>query len=297
MKTASRPGRRFATQALTLDEAEWDFGNSKTLPETEVEACYYYEFAREQFKSSPEWQERAASLERLMKSQSHGGFLEPCRDVWMVFFSVESAPEWQPMSLVLRPDFLTIPWLSRDLNERKAIVARLNEHLRQRQAWDAQNALQIVLERDAKTRYTVFHGSTKEEHCDPVTFASWAESQRDRFDPAWGNLEYGYFAVNWNLNDKRLLAAFATWLKVKRGDRRAREARGSNKKRQHLKALGAKRLLDAGFSAECALEHTQRQRPTAPSGSEPILQNAKSFSKAKLQTVPRVLARLFGPQK
>lgn len=105
--------------------------------------------------------------------------------------------------------------------------------------------------------------------------------------------EHGFFAINWNFTNGELESEFRKWLKEKRGTRDPSESkRGTNKMRQYLKALGAKRLLDAGLTVEQAMKHTAQ----FSKDSTALYDSERGWSKAKNETVPAVLQRLFSPR-
>jgi hypothetical protein len=125
-------------------------------------------------------------------------------------------------------------------------------------------------------------------------FFSWVLLDRSFHDET-DQREYGFFALNWNHTNGQLIDEFEKWLNEKRGDNRkaAASRQGESKPRLYLKALGAKRLLDSGFTVVDAMDFATR-----------ILGNDKGFycyesqwSRAKNEIVPAVLQTLFTAKK
>jgi hypothetical protein len=107
--------------------------------------------------------------------------------------------------------------------------------------------------------------------------------------------DYGFIAVNWDYTDDLLKAKFAAWLDEKRGKRKAVKSRqGREKPRRYLKALGAKRLLDAGFTVAAAMKYSEKILHHEQDNPRPLYDAERSWSEAKNHTVPRVMALLFG---
>jgi len=143
--------------------------------------------------------------------------------------------------------------------------------------------LSITLERDLR----------EYQPCGVENYQDWVRVDRC-FHGRGEQREHGFIAINWDYTYDQLKDEFAKWLKEKRGERKpVQSERGQNKRRQYLKALGAKRLLDAGFTAEKAMEYTERFLKDEQNDPKPLYENPRTWSDAKNRSVPSVLRELF----
>jgi hypothetical protein len=264
-----------------LDEAEWNF---EKLPGCEVAPCSFYEYAREFATHSRRWNDLTTQLHNLRQLPKNDrrkrGQIKVIREILALF------PCRPGNYLFCSPHFTVTPWIKLPSSERKTIAGEWEAELRQAASLNKLLSLTITLQRD---------------------LAQWAKSGVRNFED-WARLdsllhgqgqqrEYGFFAINWDYPDGHLIAEFTKWLKQKRGKQPAGGSqRGQNKQRQHLRALGAKRLLDIGFTAGKAMDYTERFLKDQNGNPTPLYDAPRSWSVAKTQIVPRVLEQLFsGP--
>lgn len=268
---------------LSLDEAEWNLDAAK--PDDELQACFFYEYAREIAKNSPHWPSPAAAGP-LNEAPRNGGLDQ--LDTWEVISRRASlfAHLQLPVALVglICLDALpTIPWAKVTAERRQKAASALEKSRTTFTDWPEPICLKITLERDLE----------EYKDCGVKDFLGWrmldlcfhlgrAEHQR----------EYGFLAINWSHTDEQLKAKFAKFLNEKRGDRKdSKSKKGTNKMRQHLRALGAKRLLEAGFTAEVAIKYTGRIRKDC----KPLYEAPRSWYQAK-RKVANIIRLQFAPR-
>lgn len=251
------------------DREEWDFQDKVKLPDRELNHCLYYEYAREQASASIRWRGLAAELWGAGgKRRRYTEIIKPlialfggC-PVWPIFFESR---------------FLTAPWQNLSADERKRLckVGKIPDL----ESFTKSIALNVTLARDLPD-YAVA-GATD--------FASWRLLDQC-FHTEQAQREHGFLAVNWDYTDDVLRKQFRTWLKDKRNKRKALTSQqGKSRPRALLKALGAKRLLDAGLSADDARRHTE----TVLGSGNPLYGDDCVWSRQKTKIVPIVLNRLF----
>jgi hypothetical protein len=258
-----------------LPEAEWDF---RRLGEDELTICFLYEYGREHAKNSNRWRLAADRLKTLLADnrKERRGHLKSWSEMCSIFGN-------QFLHSFFDPSFVTTPWQSRDAKLRRQEAAEFNQSGSKPQSFQGDLGLSITLERDLP----------EYNQAGVADFESWVDLDRC-FHGESHQREYGFLAVNWNYTDMCLIARFRKWLGDKRGDRKATESRqGRTKFRQHLKALGAKRLLDSGLTVADAIDHTEKIFKDHGSPG-PLYDSDRAWSKAKNEIVPEVLKRLFG---
>jgi hypothetical protein len=258
-----------------ISEQEWRFD---TVRDEELNLCFLYEYGREQAESSPRWHKLAKQVRAL------GGRKGSLRHRLQMFSIFGKAPRlfWFNM-----PDFVATPWQAVPEKLRREETKQFNEKRSKPQNFREAIALSMTLERD-------LHGWARAGATD---YESWVLLDRCFHDET-NQREYGFFALDWNYTDSHLIEEFKKWLVAKRGDRRPSESRqGKNKARQHLNALGAKRLLDSGFTVAQAMEYTQRFLKDEAGHSRPLYDSERGWSKAKNEIVPAVLKLLFSDSR
>lgn len=270
----------------TIDEAEWNFLSRTLIPDSEVAACFLYEFAREFAKDSTRWKELTGQLAQeqgmprgdprrrglLRVYRAIGALLGPASHV------VLSSPRCQD-------HFLSTPWAKLDTASRRQVVMDLEEGLARPVNLVECVCLLVTLERDLPEWRPAgvedFTAWKTLDHC----FHWGRVDERQR--------EYGFFAIDWNYTDAQLKEEFSKFLREKREDRRAAESRqGKNKMRHHLCALGAKRLLDAGLTAEAAMDYTGAVNADSKGDFRPLYGAPRTWYVAK-RRVERLIGGLF----
>jgi hypothetical protein len=177
------------------------------------------------------------------------------------------------------PGFATTPWQSFNPEQRRDLVKQHTRNKRSRQSYQDSISLDITLLRDLPEY------AAAGVDC----FDSWVILDKCSHDGK-PQREHGFIAVNWDYTDDILKAKFTAWLNKMRGNRKAvKSLQGRTKPRQNLKALGAKRILDAGFTVAAAMNYSQKILRDGP-----LYDAERSWSNAKNQVVRRVLASLFG---
>ena len=248
------------------DLAEWNFEDANSLPDNQLAICLLYEYGRERAKASPQWQELFGELKKKVR-------LENFKKVRSIFGNAN-------LSWFYHPTFLSTPW---QLQTRRCETAKkFARDAASPQTFKESICLRLTLQRDlpecAASGVTDFESWALLDYC-----CHGNDDQR----------EQGFFAINWNFTNGQLKEEFGKWLREKRGDRKPVESeRGKNKMRQYLKALGAKRLLDAGLTVEQAMKHTAQ----FSKDSTALYDSERGWSKAKNETVLAVLQRLFSPR-
>lgn len=250
---------------------EWDFEETR-VPESELHHCLYYEYAREQANASPLW--------RTLVSDFAGGKTKRCSDCIKTHNAVFGSFRVWPIYLEER--FLTTPWQSLKASERNQLCKDVK--IPSLESFTMSVALHLTLVRDL-AEYSAA-GAT--------SFASWRLLDQC-FHTEQAQREHGFLAVNWDYTDEVLKEQFAAWLIEKRGERMATTSeQGKSKPRPWLKALGAKRLQDAGLSVPDAQVHTMGFLKDKEGHPRALYEANRSWSDAKRKTVPETLARLFG---
>jgi hypothetical protein len=283
-----------------LPRHEWDFEDRKALPDEELDACFLHEFGREFAKTSPKLKRVLARLSRIEQlPKGH-----PARANWVDLFKKANEIVGWHMVLLETSVFPQTPWQDLPASWRKKWASAVSKSV-QAPALKQSLCLTLRLLRDFYPEELL--AQQKEGTPEPATLkkvlqyaelgsallkewmvldacAHGAEDQRD----------YGFIAINWNYTNDELSAHFRRWLVQARGNRSASEdKRGTNRKRQHLKALGAKRLLDAEFTAEEAMRFTATILTDTHGNPRPLYGALRSWYEARNVTVPEVLNLLF----
>lgn len=250
---------------------EWDFSVDR-VPESELHACFLHEYARELANGSADWRRMVRELTSVRYYRDIKALMTVIRDLFFPFHLGGNG------DLPYREEFLVTPWQVQSAQERQDQVNQCALFNKRVDA-DHIECLRITLltnpsgrEALASEAYGMWSYADKEVHA--------KAKQRHR----------GFIALDFDFPDDELMAAFSDWLADyrRRGFKPGRSQRGKTRMRQHLKALGAKRLLDAGLTVESAQDHTRRLL------GEPLYAAQKTWSTAKNSSVPEVLAELFG---
>jgi len=243
-----------------------------------------YEYAREHVRGSKEWAKLteqynpsdAAKRARALRKSFLSGELHHA------IHSLFGNAKFLPM-LAFYPAFLATPWQAVHPGLRRKEAEDFSERQSGVQSFQEDIALQITLERDLPEYARA--GATD--------YDSWVLLDRCFHDET-NQREYGFLALNWNYTDGELMERFRQWLAEKRGDRKPiKSQQGKNKTRNYLNALGAKRLLDSGLTAAQAIRHTEHFLKDGAGCPRPLYDSERGWSKAKNETVPAVLKRLF----
>ena len=267
------------TEPLRLSEREWRFD---TVPDTEMDVCFLYEYGREQAKSSKKWKMLADQLHaRNSAGRGAKGKTKPFLELFDAIGSIFG--KGKSLSWCCDPAFVTTPWQALDEKLRRDEARQFKEQNSQAQSLQEFICLSIALERDLP----------KYEKAGATDYRSWALLDKLMHDET-EQREYGFLAVNWNYTNDQLIDEFKKWLDEKREDRKAVESQqGKAKARQYLRALGAKRLLDSGLTVAAAMEYTEKFLKDERDAPRPLYESERGWSKAKNETVPSVLKRLF----
>jgi hypothetical protein len=241
------------------------------VPDEELHICFLYEYAREHAKASKRWQ-------TLTKRSRAENYAEELIEQILSIFGEGDHLHW-----FLEPAFVTTPWHPLDKKLKREETGDFNDKKSKAQSFRESINLKITLQRDLP----------EYARAGAKDFASWIF-----LDSCWhdesSQREYGFFAINWNYTDGDLIDEFKKWLAERRGERRDIESRqGKDKFRQYLKALGAKRLLDSDFTVANAMEYTERFLKNEEGNPHPLYESERGWSKAKNETVPTILKRLF----
>lgn len=272
MKKNSQSTQRAAREVP--DREEWDFEDKGRLPDREQNHCLYYEYAREQASASARWRALFEDVRDAHRkgAQRHIAIHKSLRAVF------GDSPVWQ---VFYEEQLLTAPWQKFSSGERQRLCKE--EKIPDLESFTRSVALSLTLARDLPEYAAA--GATD--------FASWRLLDQC-FHTEQAQREHGFLAVNWDYTDDVLREQFRTWLDEKRGERKAvTSQQGKSKPRQFLKALGAKRLLDAGLSVPDAQAHTMGFLKDKEGHPRALFEAERTWSDAKLKTVPEMLTRLF----
>jgi hypothetical protein len=263
-----------------IDEAEWNFSNRELFPDDQVSACFFYEFAREFAKGSNRWKALVGQLDKLQQLPKGDPRKAAEFDIWNEILDMfPSGPKVGFCSF----QFVKTCWARIASEERGEIIAEWKDTFQGPANFQEAICLQITLQRELP----------EWQKCGVVTFEDWVLMDAC-FHSRNEQREHGFIGVNWDYTNGQLVGEFKKWLHKKRGERKSSASeQGQNKERQHLKALGAKRLLDAGFGAKSAMDYSQGFIKGKDGHPSPLFDNPRTWYVAKNQTVPRVLQHLF----
>lgn len=234
---------RAAARSTVLPESEWNFGS---VPSDELEACYYYEYARQFYGVSNTLQKlRAAS--------------EACRSWQHGVRNVKPRPQLpKEHELGLLADYYAACILS----ARVEIDVRLDfrtfpimtwQELRLKGGpndWPAKHALWSAESNQQRRNYPAdrLHIETLAQLEPPSirTLPAWIDYHGwFRRDQDLTNTDYGFFAINWNFSLSEIEASFKKWLNAMGKQKGAKPNRRVNSRggyRDKLNRLGALRM-------------------------------------------------------
>jgi hypothetical protein len=220
VKTKQRP----KPEKDELDRKEWDFSS---IPESEIEACFIYEYARELARRSPRISALFAIGQIACSAGHDEGRKAHIRNIMTACF----------------PDFPTInedwfpgtPWQGLDQKVRSALVGEVNNG--PQHYWNSLPIHKLSIETMKFDKNVGANGTLRYV---PQPFREEDISQT----------ESGFFAINWNYPDAELRRAFAKWLSEERKDRVSRGLTEIKYKRKRggfidrLRSLGALRVVN-----------------------------------------------------
>jgi hypothetical protein len=212
----------------TLDSAEWDFRKDK-VPNSEIEACFIYEHARELAKRSP----RIKSLVTQWKADRDAREKStPYRKAVNAYSELlETLGEYFGMAVQFDSDFPDVAWQRLCEESRSSIMRALDE---ERRLTEPEPPLSIKL-----------FGRNKMTAGNFQFFRALHWWFRDP-----SGTQYGYVAVDWNYSDAAIKREFNKWLAEMRVDVTRQSAVTKKHKptrggfRDRLNRLAAIRLLD-----------------------------------------------------
>jgi hypothetical protein len=253
-----------------LPSFEWNF---ESVPAEELEICFHYEYTREHAKHSNRWHE----LTKRSKNEKFVFSAESLKKISSIF------GQGKHLHFIFNSSFATTPWQALDKQTRRDEAKQFTLDKLSAQNFQEYISLFVALQRDLP----------ENAPAGVMNFDSWVLLDKC-FHDEYDQREYGFFAINWNYTDGQLIDEFKKWLATKRGDHSpSASQRGRRKQRLHLRALGAKRLLESGFTVVEAMNYTE----TILGKDKPLYSNENQWSRAKTQIVPAVLQLLFTPQK
>ena len=235
-------GKKAKGNAVILPRQEWDFSK---VPTDELEACYFYEFAREFIRNSSVFREKVQEIGRSWNAPKGGGKSRGWLGLALNFSNSASKSRNPLLGSIYFPELVETPWQQLgDLDEPwKAYfmdIAKKWEHPSNAHPFAA--SLKLELERDrAKSEESWEKWAFVERH--------WHKTSKSH--------DLGWFSIDWDYRDEVLKAAFARFLEEGRPTGTGtRDDRGKIRRFTDLKHLGAKRLLDSGLTAAQAHEKT-----------------------------------------
>ena len=264
-----------------LPREEWDFEDRNKLPDDQLHACFLHEFGREYVNESPRLARMLSDYRRLENLPKRDKRRREGRKRFKEIFELLGTSN---PSFVYDLDFPRTPWQSLS----RSIRDEISKHLNQFEHSFIKSFLESI-----SVRVTLLRDLPEWAEAGVKDFDTWSLVDSCYFREGQRR-EYGFFAIDWSFPDTQIKAIFAQWLKEKRGDKRASESqRGVIKERQNLNALGAKRLLEAGFTAEQAINYTQKFLKDCQGHPCPLYDAPRTWYEAKNQMVPTILRRLF----
>lgn len=278
-----------ATRSRPLSKTEWCFDS---VPPSEIEACYFYEYSREYFRQSPT--------------------LQNLRDRWQAFRNwrrdqrspYQPVPKWHKTGLLA--EVIARRILKSKSGHRVAFDFRnfpsktwqdLRDEIRQ-EAWPIEHGMWEVEEQQQKRKRNTdrFHIETlaQLEPTNIRNLPTWIHIHRVfRHDQNLSKTEYGFFAINWDYPLPEIRRAFANWLKERASVIKAkpgviRKSRGNFKDK--LRWLGALRVRNHYRKRDLVDYAESKLKLDAPYRHYPdLVDNAK---KAK-----RLISEMFPSEK
>jgi len=224
VKTQQRP----KAEKGELDRNEWDF---RSIPKSEIEACFIYEYARELARQSP----RISALFAIGQIGCSAGKNTPRfdegRQAYIRNIMTACFPEFPTINEDWFPD---TPWEGLGQEVRSGLVKEVNNS--PQHYW---NSLPIHKLRIETIKFAKNVGTNG-------TFRHVREPFREE---DISQIESGFLKINWNYPDGELKRAFAKWLSEERKDREKRglteikyQPKGRGGFRDRLNWLGALRV-------------------------------------------------------
>ena len=217
--------REHGANKSELPREEWDF---RSVPQSEIETCFIYEYARELVRRSP----RILNLRAELKASSTAKTARELIKIMRKCF-----PDF-PVGVFGHNWFPDVPWQRLDEKLRSELVKETMEglhrywkslpfgklHIRTLRQLEPTNIRSLEAFRDL---HEIFHTEDINE------------------------TEYGFFAINWSYPNSEIRRAFEQWLSDEREGRKrqglihiARKPRGRGGFKDQLNCLGALRVTE-----------------------------------------------------
>jgi|GEM_PF-2652828 len=195
------------TQQL-LGAHEWNF---KDVPDDQFEACYLYEYAREFFKSSKHLKKFQKEWNDPAKKESGEDYVAWSKALDLLQTRCKNFP------YIHYDYFPKIAWQDLTVGPKRASKA-VQKNLRE---WLAEE-VNDWSKRFRKSRFDRLYIGTLREFEPPNVHS--LEAFRFLYNYSrnqdLGNVEYGFFAINWDFKDHQIIEAFKDWLDDQREARR-----------------------------------------------------------------------------
>jgi len=255
----------------------WDFDKGNALPDDEVEACYFFEFGREFVLHSDRCWQVVLKLEKAQAAPKTSRKRRGCLSI--IKEMADFLGKANPFGCYLATrTVVETPWQKlRQLPEpwQEELLELWSKWEPPPEAHAFAVPLRLVLE----TEFDAY------ARAGWAGFDAWAFRQR-HIQRESKNHQIGWFSIDWDYRDDVLKKSFAEFLKQRPKNSGTRDDRGRKKLRQHLKALGGKRLLDAGMTAPQASKYTAKVL------GQPLYNGDRSWYQAR-QRANSILSGMF----
>lgn len=301
---ATNPLRSRTPAGPGLHSNEWDFKDSKRLPNTQLPVCHLYEYAREQATRNVEIAGALQALRQLNNRPENQRLGSSA--LYQRIFRLYGPAAFD--ASFANPEFPNRPWLGLTETDKAKLQDSFSKEAAKLTA-DIRGSLRIDLDFDlgksSTTNFLRFQDDMRTGKLLPPDYGSWRtkalQDGRSLFafegysdSDVLRLRETGFILIDWSQPDAKLKGAFDQWLKDRRSLRPNQRKgvaseRGKLKRRADLVALGADRLLRAGFTAGKAIAYTETESRL----ERPLYGNPKDWYQARNHIVPRVLRAMF----
>jgi hypothetical protein len=251
--------RERAANKPDLPREEWDF---QSVPQSEIETCFIYEYARELVRRSPQISDLWAKLKANITASAFDEFSKIIDKCLPGASATVFARKWFPDS----------PWKRLDEKLRPKLVKRTTEELQHYWKSLPSGKLHIQTLRNMEATFR----SVEAVNAKSVeTFRYFHEIFHTE---DINETECGFFAINWSYPDSEIRRAFEQWLSDEREGRKkrglkhiARRPRGRGGLRDQLSCLGALRVTEHYQASQLSHYPNPRLNVSAPYSNLPDL--------------------------
>jgi hypothetical protein len=236
-----------------LPREEWDFRDFQSVPQSEIETCFIYEYARELVRRSPRILDLRAELEASPTAKTAKELIKIMNKCFPDF----------PVDVFGHNWFPDVPWQRLDEKLRSKVVKKTTKGLQHYWKRLSFGKLHIQTLRNMEATFRNVEGVNTRS---VETFRYFHEIFRTE---GISETEYGFFAINWSYRDSEIRRAFEQWLSDERDGRKRRglihiapKPRGRGGFRDQLNCLGALRVREH-YPREQLADHPYRLKISA----------------------------------